>query len=184
MSTENSPLGFDEFRKELKLPERMREELRKPLGKLVSNDQLQRELGGSGVIISVGDGCTLGLAEKGIEPDISIVDFKIERKDDVTLREKLSSIGTKVLRAKNPPGYLSKEAWQALSDAFRSNEKVRIEIEGEEDLVALASIVLAPSGSKVLYGLPGKGVVVVRVDHESKDRIRDILRRMEESYGD
>ena len=71
------------------------------------------------------------------------------------------------------------EAWPILSEAFKSEERVRIEVQGEEDLLALVCIALAPETAAVLYGMPGQGVVVVRADRASKVRTLELLRRME-----
>ena len=71
------------------------------------------------------------------------------------------------------------DAWHAVSEAFKSKERVRIEVRGEEDLLALVCIALAPASAAVLYGMPSQGVVVVRADEAAKSRVHDVLRRME-----
>ena len=60
------------------LPDNKKEELRKPLGKVVKELD-KNEI--KGKIVSVGDVVTMVLKEEGIEPDIAIVDYKIERKE-------------------------------------------------------------------------------------------------------
>ena len=54
----------------------------------------------------------------------------------------------------------------------------RVQVDGEEDLMAIIAIVIAPRGSVVLYGQPGVGVVAVEVGPGSKSRSRTILRKM------
>ena len=55
---------------------------------------------------------------------------------------------------------------------------MRLEVRGEEDLLALVCIALAPDGAIVAYGQPGEGAVIVRVDPSTRGRVHDILRRM------
>jgi hypothetical protein len=50
-----------------------------------------------------------------------------------------------------------------------------IEVVGEEDLAPLILHPLAPLGSVVLYGQPGRGVVVRWCSEESKQRCRKLL---------
>jgi len=83
------------------------------------------------------------------------------------------------MRVTNPAGTIMPDAWRVISEAFKSKERVRVEVRGEEDLLALVCIALAPSSAAVLYGLPSQGVVVVRPDEAAKSRALDVLRRME-----
>lgn len=59
--------------------------------------------------------------------------------------------------------------------------KVRIEVEGEEDLASLACVALAPRGSRtlVVFGIPGMGMVMVDVCGRTRNEVRDFLNRME-----
>ncbi|TLZ96267.1 MAG: DUF359 domain-containing protein [Methanobacteriota archaeon] len=82
-------------------------------------------------------------------------------------------------RPLNPAGTITPDAWRIVSEAFKSKERVRVEVRGEEDLLALVCIALAPSSAAVLYGLPTQGVVVVRADDAAKSRVLDVLRRMD-----
>ena len=53
-----------------------------------------------------------------------------------------------------------------------------IEVEGEEDLAALAAIYLAPPDVTIIYGLPNKGVVVVKATEAHKAQVKEILDKM------
>src|SRR5207247_1495302 len=101
------------------------------------------------------------------------------REEDPELRDALQRIGSVVMRVTNPAGTITPDAWRVISEAFKSKERVRVEVRGEEDLLALVCIALAPSSAAVLYGLPSQGVVVVRPDEAAKSRALDVLRRME-----
>ncbi|TMA07110.1 MAG: DUF359 domain-containing protein [Methanobacteriota archaeon] len=174
------PSVFAEFANvTLRLPESLREYLRWPLGKLVHGEAILPAIGGASPVVTVGDFCTLDLVARGRSPDLCLVDFKTKRQEDPELRDALQRIGSVVMRVTNPAGTITPDAWRVISEAFKSKERVRVEVRGEEDLLALVCIALAPSSAAVLYGLPSQGVVVVRPDEAAKSRAMDVLRRME-----
>lgn len=180
MSTGSSPSAFDEFAgATLRLPESLREFLRWPMGPLVHGADVLPTIGAASPVVTVGDFCTLDLVARGRPPDICLVDFKTKRQEDPELRDALQLVGAKVLRVTNPAATITPDAWQAVSEAFKSKERVRVEVRGEEDLLALVCIALAPESAAVLYGMPSQGVVVVRPDQGAKSKVLDILRRME-----
>jgi uncharacterized protein (UPF0218 family) len=136
-------------------------------------------IGTASPVVTVGDFCTLDLVARGRTPDISLVDFKTKRQEDPELREAFARIRARILRLTNPAATIAPEAWTVLSEAFKSKERVRIEVRGEEDLLALVCIALAPETAVVLYGMPSQGVVVVKADPAAKTKVLDVLRRME-----
>ncbi|MFW6121522.1 MAG: DUF359 domain-containing protein, partial [Petrotogales bacterium] len=75
---------------------------------------------------------------------------------------------------------ITNELWNAIDSAYKSLEDAPfcIEIDGEEDLAALAAIYLAPPDVTVIYGLPNKGVVVVKATKTHKNKVKEILDRM------
>jgi hypothetical protein len=156
----------------------MREELKAPLGPVLSGADAFEAVRSAAKVVTIGDACTLDLLDRGRVPDIAVVDFKTRREEDPALRDRLGPFEGPVLQAVNPAGALTRDAWRALDEAFKSGTRVRVEVLGEEDLTALAAIALAPFGTAVLYGMPGEGVVVVRVDGAAKMRVRDLLVRM------
>src|SRR6266568_4466796 len=151
-----------------RLPHAMRDELRKPLGPVMSGAEAFDAIRTAKTVVTVGDASTIDLAARGRVPDIAVVDFKTKRTADPGLRARVQAIEAKVLTAINPPTTLTRDMWRALDEAFKSGDRVRIEVLGEEDLAALAAIELAPEGTAVLYGMPDAGVVVVRVDARAK----------------
>ncbi len=180
MSTGSSPSAFAEFADvTLRLPESLREYLRWPMGALVHGSSILPTIGAASPVVTVGDFCTLDLVARGRAPDICVVDFKTKRQEDPELREALQRVGSKVLRLANPTATITPDAWHVISEAFKSDERVRVEVRGEEDLLALVCIALAPPSAAVLYGMPSQGVVVVRADEAAKSRALDVLRRME-----
>lgn len=161
-----------------RLPDSMREELRRPLGPVLSGEAAFAEVRGARLVVTVGDACTADLATRGREPDVAVVDFKTRRESDEGLGARVRAFPAKVLTAVSPAATLTRDVWSALDEAFKSGERVRIEVLGEEDLAALAAIDLAPEGTAVLYGQPGEGVVLVWADARAKAAVRDLLARM------
>ncbi len=162
----------------LRLPESLRENLKWPMGPLVHGADVLPAVGSASPVVTVGDFCTLDLIARGRTPDVCLVDFKTRRQEDPELREAFARVHARVVRLKNAPATISSEAWALLSEAFKSEERVRVEVQGEEDLLALVCIALAPETAAVLYGMPGQGVVVVRADQAAKVRVHDLLKRM------
>ncbi|MBN2250870.1 MAG: DUF359 domain-containing protein [Candidatus Altiarchaeota archaeon] len=159
------------------LPEKIRNELKRPFGRLVSNlDEITGELK-SGYLISVGDKVTENLLERGILPDVCIYDGRTKRVE-IPIPESVRDFGVEEIRVKNPAGSLTGDAFKALSKAVASGKKTRIVVEGEEDLLTLAAISRAPKDALVLYGQPDEGAVVIKVDAKIKKRVEKILEEM------
>jgi len=178
MPTGSSRSAFAEFFRDLRLPEAMRAELARPLGPVLTGDALIEALRGAPEIIAVGDYCTWDLLSRGVDLRMAIVDRKTKRSRDDRVALVPQFLQLKVIPVTNREGTISRESWLALDQAFKSGERVRVQVVGEEDLLTLAVIALAPEGAGVVYGQPDEGAVVVRVDPDMKARVRDILSRM------
>lgn len=73
------------------------------------------------------------------------------------------------LTVKNPAGSINLALTQAL-------QKYKlIFVDGEEDLAAVALMLLLPLGSKIYYGQPHQGLVEMIVTEEKKDEFKEIL---------
>ena len=139
-----------------------------------------KELSDAVFIITVGDICTIKVNEQIRTPDLSIIDFKTKRNTPLTEEQKnvIENIGDKRVKVVNHPGTISDELWKAIKDSIGSGDNVRIEVDGEEDLASLAAISLSKIGTKVIYGMPDKGMVVVDVNQQEKKRANSFLKRM------
>ncbi|WP_423792031.1 GTP-dependent dephospho-CoA kinase family protein [Methanocaldococcus indicus] len=155
----------------LKLPNSLREELKKPFGDVYRDIPLL-----NGDIITVGDVVTKTLIEKNIIPKLAIIDFKTKRNIPIKINHKFD----KVYYIKNPPGYISDEAIEKVK--YLSNKSIKnyaIVVDGEEDLLTLIVIKYFPEGDYVLYGLPDEGVVVMKIDKNIKNKVDNILKKFE-----
>lgn len=162
----------------------MRAQLRIPLGKLVNGERFRDEVKGLVDFVTVGDYCTSEALEASAEPKLAVIDMKVERRDDDRMRRHLSSGDTMVVAVPNPPTEITPEVWLALDEAYRRPGRSIIQVDGEEDLVTLPAIAMAPGRYRIAYGLPGEGVVLVEANDESKRRVESILERMEVLDGD
>jgi len=163
------------------LPDDLRDKLKEPLGKLADEKELLKLLEHEKYIVSVGDRVTYTLLEHGIVPVFCVVDFKIKRgRCSSDIKRMIRLFGKKTVAVKNPSGCISDDLWRVIETAYKVLEKnsLRIEVIGEEDLAALPAIFLAPRDVTIIYGLPNKGVVVVKATEENKRKVKEILDKM------
>jgi uncharacterized protein (UPF0218 family) len=133
-----------------------------------------RAVGRSTVVITVGDRVTESFGKMGRVPDVQVVDALENR----VKRRPPEVAFSRAIRVRNPAATITREAIEGVGDAIRGQKPARVLVDGEEDLLAIPAVVLAPMGAGVFYGQPGVGVVMVRVSAASKSRNRAILRRM------
>jgi uncharacterized protein (UPF0218 family) len=128
-------------------------------------------------IISVGDIVSRNMIERGISLDVLVVDHKVMRKPVQPIEVDTEH----TLRAVNPAGTITDEAWDAIKWAVEQKGRTKVVIEGEEDLLTLVTALSAPKDSFVVYGQPHVGIVVVKITEEVKENMRRIVDSMEES---
>ena len=161
----------------------LRKRLKKPLGLLIrgSFDRTSRELKelvettDPAKIVTVGDRVSENILKTGIVPNVLIVDNRVMRRPIAPVAGDMDE----TLLLRNPAGTIADDAWHIIGAALRSDKRVRILVEGEEDLLALVAALLAPDNSIVLYGQPHEGVVVIKVTQEAKRTLSDLVDEME-----
>jgi len=163
------------LRNELKNPQGLLiegpfEETMKRLNELIENEK-------PSTVISVGDIVSRNLIEYGLVLNVLIVDNK-------TMRRPIQPLTVDVdqtLFVKNPSGTITDQAWAAIKRAVEQKGRIKVMVDGEEDLLTIVSVLSAPEGALVVYGQPHKGIVVVKVTKEQKEKMHRILDAMEES---
>jgi len=159
--------------------------LKNPLGRLCKGNGLEcvesmkSELQSAKKIAAVGDMTTFFLLEASVVPDLAVVDNKTKRMPvpDEVVRS-LMHDGYRTVKVKNPAATLTKELIDQIRESLKGEERVKIVVEGEEDLATLPAILFAPLGSAVVYGQPGEGSVLVRVTPEKKKNIEELMNHM------
>ncbi len=162
--------------RDLRLPEELRSYLRKPLGRLLPGEKAAREAV-AGVpgerLIVVGDVSYRAALEAGVKPKLAVVDFRVKRQE---IEE--YELQGRVRKVRNPPGWVTKELWDAVHEALGEEGEHVILVEGEDDLAVLPCVVEAEWGDSVVYGQPDEGAVLVEVDEEAKMKVGSVLKLM------
>ncbi len=163
------------------LPKNLRHKLKEPMGKLLVGKDLLELLKKEKYIVSIGDQVTYTLLKNDIKPIFCVVDYHTRRgicpKEIV---EKIKNFGEKKLSVDNPQGTITDDLVNGIKEGFKHLKPgyLRIEVVGEEDLASLPSIFYAPSVVTIIYGLPDKGVLVIKPTKENKERSKEILDKM------
>ena len=164
------------------LPDNLKNILKEPGGQLVDEKKLISLLKNEKFIVAIGDEVTYTVIKNNINLGFCIVDYKTKRGTFPKEKsEKIKSFGDKILHVKNPQGCITDELWGAIQrslDDMRQNIKIRLEVEGEEDLASLVVIHLAPRDVTIIYGLPNKGVLVVKPTEDMKEKANNVLNMM------
>lgn len=165
--------------------ERIRAELKTPVGRIVPEGNISKEtfdpyFGVGLLTVCVGDRTTERVHEYNFSPGLEIVD-SLEKRISRQSPPLIVGEDRCILKAKNPPGYISGESLRKLDESLdmilNKRRRVRLEIDGEEDLLALPVIGFFPEDTTVFYGQPNVGVVIV-TSKESRARARHILNEM------
>lgn len=163
---------IDRFGQSHHLPASLRKQLQTPIGPVITDPaSLASFLSGSPIIITVGDIVSLTLRQTGYSPAISIIDYHSRRTPLApAIISEYFSVPTHALA--NSAGFInpafSLVFLSALSTYQSTHTPQLIAVTGEEDLLTLPTLHLAPLNSVVIYGQPGLGMVVVPVTESIK----------------
>ena len=167
-------------------------QLKQPFGQLIEGpeedisiaineaiSQLSKTPHFNGLLIGVGDVTVLGFQRAGRKPDLALVDGQTKRSHWESSSEINQDLYDNVIECTSPAGSLTNSLLEScrksVSSWLEKGESTLIIVSGEEDLAPLLLHPLAPIGSAVVYGQPGKGLVLRWCDEESKDRCRKLL---------
>jgi uncharacterized protein (UPF0218 family) len=165
----------------LVLTEKLRSSLKRPLGLLLAGGgpEVYRQLAEKIArhnpprVILVGDAVSRSAISHNVRSDLMILDNREKR----GAAKPVPFDVKRTFLVRNEPGTISAEAWAGVDEAVERGAAVMI-VDGEEDLLALAAIAVAPLESIVAYGQPDEGLVVVQVDREMKRRVGCLLQAM------
>ncbi|PIY69022.1 hypothetical protein COY90_02855, partial [Candidatus Roizmanbacteria bacterium CG_4_10_14_0_8_um_filter_39_9] len=122
------------------------------------------------------------LVRSNITPSVIVIDLK-SRREALKVNSKFEIRNSKLRKYRNKAGTIDSQAVARLCklrDQYLLRHKpLRMIVEGEEDLLALAAILLAPLHSIILYGQYNLGVILVTVTEEKKNEIYKIVSKFE-----
>lgn len=164
---------------DLYLPQNLRGALRKPfgkvyeeLGKIKSLDDKKR------LVAAVGDYTTQSFVKNGFVPDLSVIDFKIQRASTFEGVIDLGFSGQeKIIETVSPPGIISQGLVKAIHESLTTvgNNKTIVLVDGEEDLSVLVLSLMAPLDSIIYYGIRNRGSVQVKVNLNLKSKLIELI---------
>ena len=117
------------------------------------------------------------MIEYDLPPNILIIDNK-------TMRKPIQPINVPtdhVYNVKNPPGSITEESWITFKEALKKDGLTKIIIDGEEDLLTVVAVLSSPTNSFVIYGQPMVGIVVIKVNKETRQKMQKIIDLMKET---
>ena len=160
------------------VPAALRPTFAERYGPVHAGAEAERRIRALGVFASCGDRVTQLAVELGHPPLVGIVDLKTRRNDPVDPAVFRPLAARRHVRVKNPPGMLSERLRRAVRETVAAGGGL-IQVDGEEDLGALALVESLPLGATVIYGIPGEGVSFVAVDAVAKEHVRQLIGQME-----
>ena len=160
----------------LRLPEHLRGDLSKIYGRLLTDEP---SLNVKAVlkhikskpppkVTIVGDFTLNAFLKAGYRPDLGIFDNKTRRAAFIISEPPTACV-------LNPAGLITDEATLTIKQALVSGSASMLSVKGEEDLLSLIAIMESPDGSLVIYGLPDRGMIVITVQKEIKEKIGMLL---------
>jgi len=171
------------------LPDALRVSLREPLGRVFSTkkeiDVYIKSLQGNKktfkrneMIITVGDIVSLSLLNKKIAPSLMIYDY-ITRREALSEKQQLYLCSNTKTTIYNQAGTIRRSAiksiYKAMNTVSKTKEKYGIKVIGEEDLLVLPTILMAPLGSLVCYGQKDLGFIAVTITEKTKEKVKELL---------
>ena len=164
----------------MKLSDSLRNQLKIPLGILLPESQadkinIKKHLPENSYVITVGDRTTEKMIDYSLIPSLQIVDGqeKREKREPPTL----SDIATELV-VENPAAEITPQSIEIIKQAFTMQSPIRVNVNGEEDLLVIPVCIYAPDNSIVLYGQPNEGLVIVKVTPEIRNKAQTLLDSM------
>ena len=160
----------------MKLPDSLRDQLKIPLGVLLPIGQdnkrnIQKYLSDNSYIITVGDRTTEKMIDFDLIPSLQIIDGLEKR-----IKRDILKLGSAFeLKIDNPAAEITLESIEIIKKSFTMNSPIRLTVNGEEDLLVLPVCIHAPENSVILYGQPNKGLVLVQITTEIRNKAQALL---------
>ena len=164
----------------MKLPNSLRDQFKIPLGLLLpenstSKEIIQEHIPANSYLITVGDRTTEKMIEFDLIPSLQIIDNLEKRKKRTS---PMITDHTTELSLVNPATEITPQSIDLIKKSFTLKPPVRINVEGEEDLLVLPVCIYAPDNAIVMYGQPNEGLVIVKITPEIRNKTQSLLDSM------
>ncbi|MBQ7978617.1 MAG: DUF359 domain-containing protein [Candidatus Methanomethylophilaceae archaeon] len=165
------------FERDLLLPEKDRQVFKEPLGTELYDDDLG-SFHAQTTLITVGDVVSLTFRRHGIRPFLSIY-------DGITERREMTEFATLVEDEEkdevvNPAGRITRELVESIRGRIEGTGGL-IKVIGEEDLALMPAVLLAPIGTDIVYGWPGRCMMRITTDEGIRSKMEHLVSKMEEA---
>ncbi len=159
-----------------RVPEDKRNIFKEPIGSELKESELTKHHDTK--MITVGDVVSLTVRRNGIRPILSVYDGYTERREMTEFASLVESEEKEVVV--NPAGTITDELDDAVRNALTTGNTDLIRVEGEEDLALMPCILHAPEGAEIVYGWPGRGMMIVSTDDITRKRVEELWKMMED----
>ena len=159
-----------------RVPEDKRDIFKEPIGSELKESELIKHHDTK--MITVGDVVSLTVRRNGIRPILSVYDGYTERREMTEFASLVESEEKEVVV--NPAGTITDELDDAVRNALTTGNTDLIRVEGEEDLALMPCILHAPEGADIVYGWPGRGMMIVSTDDVTRKRVEELWKMMED----
>ena len=159
-----------------RVPEEKRNIFKEPIGSELKESELIKHHDTK--MITVGDVVSLTVRNNGIRPILSVYDGYTERREMTEFASLVESEEKEVVV--NPAGTITDELDDAVRNALTTGNTDLIRVEGEEDLALMPCILHAPEGAEIVYGWPGRGMMIVSTDDVTRKRVEELWKMMED----
>ena len=165
------------FERDLVLPDKDRQLFKEPLGTELYDSDLET-FHAQTSLITVGDVVSLTFRKHGIRPFLSIYDGMTERRGMTEFASLVENEEKDVVI--NPAGMITRQLVESIRVRIEGSGGL-IKVDGEEDLALMPVILMAPIGSDIVYGWPGKCMMRITTDESIRTKIEQLMFKMEEA---
>jgi cytidyltransferase-like protein len=157
----------DLFKRDLKLEEKHKAQLRKPQGKLIKSEEYIdiASLKAATKVATIGDIATQAFLRSGLRVNFAVVDFRTQNKQHIWEPQEYWKQGMSDI--KNPAGQIASSATSKLFELVSQGDCL-FTVTGEEDLLAIPMVLSLPLGSLLYYGQPSGGIVELEITESLK----------------
>ncbi|PNW31466.1 UNVERIFIED_CONTAM: hypothetical protein BEN50_19860 [Euhalothece sp. KZN 001] len=158
------------------VPPSLRGGLRRPVGPVYPDVEPLRAVLGA-PLHTVGDVVTATLTDAARPPQVAIVDGRTGRAPTRPDVAAVVAARRRTRHVRNPAGQITTAAVAAVGEALAAGAEQTIWVSGEADLLVIPLAIAAPTGTSIVYGQPGEGMVHVAVTPAVTEAMEAVLRR-------